>query len=57
MTIMSPSIVSPGEHRVFERFSLFTTRLPDGLDREVRVRFEELWESHPAILEVHCSRG
>ena len=36
------------EHRVFERFSFFTTRLPEERDREARARFDELWELHPA---------
>jgi alkylated DNA repair dioxygenase AlkB len=35
------------EHVLFERYSLFTARLPAELDREAHSRFEELWALHP----------
>jgi alkylated DNA repair dioxygenase AlkB len=35
------------EHRIVERFSVFATRLPEGLRLEARARFGELWALHP----------
>jgi hypothetical protein len=35
------------ERRLAGGFAVFTTRLPEWLDREARSRFEELWALHP----------
>jgi alkylated DNA repair dioxygenase AlkB len=35
------------EHRIAGRFSIFTTRLPEGLQHAGQARFAELWALHP----------
>jgi alkylated DNA repair dioxygenase AlkB len=35
------------EHRIAGRFSIFTARLPDELERASQARFAELWALHP----------